>query len=400
MNFKIMPKSAFPDWVDRLIEQYRVVGPKRKHGQYVFDELGSVDGLEMDYPTSVLPPKKYLMPQKEVLFNYRLDGSRIETAVTPEPTVILGVHTCDIHALKLFDHIFSQGFTDQHYRAHRDSVILVSIECLQMCGPHAYCRDMGTASATDGFDLHMIDLGDVYAFGVGTEKGAALFSGFRQVFAAMEPDMAQMNETLARKWDVFPYRLDFDAQEMPELLQTSFNSTLWDELGQKCLACGSCTQVCPTCYCFDVSDEVDLQMEQGQRIRRWDSCQIHEFAMVAGGHNFRERLAARQRHRFMRKGKYPVDAYGMMACVGCGRCASACLAGITPIKVLNELCARQHCTDLEPVEQAAEEAPVPVAKEAIPAVPTTNERKRSAGFQPAGEQDARATFTQEEVVLV
>jgi Fe-S oxidoreductase len=107
-----------------------------------------------------------------------------------------------------------------------------------------------------------------------------------------------------------------------------------------------------------VSDEVDLQMEQGQRVRRWDSCQIHEFAMVAGGHNFRERLAARQRHRFMRKGKYQMDAYGMMGCVGCGRCASACLAGITPIKVLNELCARKHCTDLEPVEQAAEEAPV------------------------------------------
>ena len=108
MNYKIMPKSAFPDWVDRLIGQYRVVGPKRKHGQYVFDELNHVDGLEMDYPTSVLPPKKYLVPQKEVLLNYQLDGSHLEIASTPEPTVILGVHTCDIHALKLFDHIFSQ----------------------------------------------------------------------------------------------------------------------------------------------------------------------------------------------------------------------------------------------------------------------------------------------------
>jgi ferredoxin len=86
-------------------------------------------------------------------------------------------------------------------------------------------------------------------------------------------------------------------------------------------------------------------MEEGQRIRRWDSCQIHEFAMVAGGHNFRERLALRQRHRFMRKGKYQMDAYDMVGCVGCGRCASACLAGITPIDVFNELFARQH--DLE-----------------------------------------------------
>jgi len=347
MNFKIMPKSAFSDWVDRLIGAYRVVGPKHKHGQYVFDELGSVDGLELHYPTSVLPPKKYLVPQKEVLLNYHLDGSHLEIASKPEPTVILGIHTCDIHALKLFDTIFSQGFTDQHYQAHRDSVILVSMECLEMCGPNAYCRDMGTASATEGFDLHMIDLGDVYAFNVGTQKGADLFKGFRQAFDAMESDVVQINQVFAKKWEAFPYRLEFDVHEMPELLHESFNSELWDELGQKCLACGSCTQVCPTCYCFDVTDEVDLQMEEGQRIRRWDSCQIHEFAMVAGGHNFRERLALRQRHRFMRKGKYQMDAFDMVGCVGCGRCASACLAGITPIDVFNELFVRHNDLELE-----------------------------------------------------
>ncbi|MFN2141707.1 MAG: 4Fe-4S dicluster domain-containing protein, partial [Candidatus Promineifilaceae bacterium] len=98
--------------------------------------------------------------------------------------------------------------------------------------------------------------------------------------------------------------------------------------------------VCPTCYCFDVTDEADLALENGKRVRRWDSCQIHQFAMVAGGHNFRERLAARQRHRFMRKGKYQMDAIGMVGCVGCGRCASSCLVNITPINVLNELYAR------------------------------------------------------------
>ncbi|MCZ7668481.1 MAG: hypothetical protein M5U34_15450 [Chloroflexi bacterium] len=101
MNFKIMPKSAFPNWVDRLIGAYRVVGPKRKHGQYVFDELKDVEGLALHYPTSVLPPKKYLVPQKEVLLNYHLDGSHLEIASKPDPTVILGIHTCDIHALKL-----------------------------------------------------------------------------------------------------------------------------------------------------------------------------------------------------------------------------------------------------------------------------------------------------------
>lgn len=342
MDFKIMPKAAFPNWVARLRNDFRVVGPREKHGQYVFDAIEDTADLVLHYPNSVLPPKKFLTPQKEVLLNYRLDGSHLEMSTAPEPTIILGLHTCDIHALKLFDRIFSQGFTDQHYQTHRESVILVSIECLSPCSENSFCRDMGTASATDGFDLHMVDLGDAYAFSVGTPKGAALFKGFHQVFDAMDTDMALVNGTLQEKWEQFPYRLDFDVAEMPELLHDSFNSALWDELGQECLACGSCTQVCPTCYCFDVTDEVDLLLEEGQRVRRWDSCQIHEFAMVAGGHNFRERLAARQRHRFMRKGKYQMDAYDMVGCVGCGRCAQACLAHITPIRVMNELFVRRE----------------------------------------------------------
>ncbi len=347
MNFKIMPKTAFPGWVERLQSHHRVVGPRQKHGQYVFDVIENVADLALHYSNSVLPPKKYLVPQKEVLLNYRLDGSQLEIATEPEPTVILGVHTCDVHALKLFDRIFSQGFTDQHYQAHRESVTLVSIECLETCSANSFCRDMGTASATDGFDLHMIDLGEAYAFSVGTQKGADLFKGFHQIFDAMDSDMEVVNETLQAKWGRFPYRLDFDLQAMPELLHESINNTMWDELGQKCLACGSCTQVCPTCYCFDVTDEVDLLLEEGQRVRRWDSCQIHEFAMVAGGHNFRERLAARQRHRFMRKGKYQMDAYGMVGCVGCGRCARACLAHIAPIDVMNELYARNQAANDE-----------------------------------------------------
>lgn len=347
MKFKIMPKAAFPGWVERLKGHYQVVGPKQKHGQYMFDVIENVADLALLYPTTILPPKKYLVPQKEVLLNYHLDGGRLETAALPPPTVILGVHTCDLHALKLFDRIFSQGFTDQHYQAHRENVTLVSIECLTACSANSFCRDMGTASATDGFDLHMVDLGNAYAFTVGSDKGDDLFKGFHPVFDAMDSDLELIHETLQDKWQHFPYRLNFDVHEMPELLHASFNDTIWDELGQQCLACGSCTQVCPTCYCFDVTDEVDLLLAEGQRVRRWDSCQIHEFAMVAGGHNFRERLAARQRHRFMRKGKYQKDAYGIVGCVGCGRCARACLAHIAPAAVFNELLARRQAEAID-----------------------------------------------------
>lgn len=342
MSFKIMPKTVLPDWVNRLQRIYRVVGPAEKHGRYVFSEIADAHDLRLEYPPTVLPPKKYLVPPREVLVKYRLDGTRIEPVLETQPTVIFGVHTCDTHAIKLLDHLFDIGFEDQHYQAHREQTYLISIECLRPCSEECFCRDMGTASASDGFDLHLLDLGDAYAVNVATRKGEKLLEGFHHAFDALPSDMKRINERLGEKWQQFAYRLDFDVHEMPELLEESYSSELWDELGQICLACGMCTQVCPTCYCFDMTDEADLALEVGQRVRRWDSCQIHQFAMVAGGHNFRERLAARQRHRFMRKGKYQMDALEMVGCVGCGRCASSCLVDITPIDVFNELYRRAN----------------------------------------------------------
>ncbi|MFN2137419.1 MAG: 4Fe-4S dicluster domain-containing protein [Candidatus Promineifilaceae bacterium] len=353
MSFKIMPKAVFADWVSRLQQSYRVVGPVERHGKYVFDEVESTDELQMVYPPTVLPPKKYLVPPRETLVRYRLDGTHIAANINAQPTVILGIHTCDIHATKLLDHIFDRGFDDQHYLAHREQTYLVSIECLQTCTEESFCRDMGTASATDGFDLHFLDLGDVYAINVATRKGLRLMDGFHHAFDALPSDMARVNRRLSEKWQQFAYRLDFDVHELPELMGKSYHSNLWNELGDICLACGMCTQVCPTCYCFDVTDEADLSLTEGQRVRRWDSCQIYQFALVAGGHNFREKLATRQRHRFMRKGKYQKDAIGMVGCVGCGRCASSCLVHITPISVFNALYERAQVADTRAVEEKA-----------------------------------------------
>jgi ferredoxin len=340
MSYKIMPRAVLSDWVARLNQQYRVVGPVEKHGQFVFDEIDSIDELRLEYPPTILPPKKYLVPPREVMLQYGLDGSRIEANIASEPTVILGIHTCDLHAVKLLDHVFSQGYVDQHYEAHRSQTYLVGIECLRPCTEHSFCRDMGTAGSADGYDIHIIDLGDVYALNVSTRKGTKLLDGFHHAFDAMPSDMERINQKYSEKWKQFPYRLDFDIVEMSDLLSNCYDSDLWDELGERCLACGMCTQVCPTCYCFDVTDEADLRLEKGQRLRRWDSCQIHQFATVAGGHDFRARLSARQRHRFMRKGKYQLDGFGIVGCVGCGRCATACLVDITPIGVFNELFQR------------------------------------------------------------
>ncbi len=348
MGLKIMPKAALPQWVDHLRAQYRVVGPQKRHEQYVFGDIQNAAQLELDYPTSVLPPKKYLLPPREELFRFQKGGARIEVPLDAQPTVILGLHTCDLHAVQLLDHVNTNGWADQHYLTRREATLLVSIECLKPCMEHSFCKSMGTLTATEGFDLHLTDLGDDYAVDVGTEAGEAILRAAPGLREPMPDDYRKINQVMSEKWPRFPLRLDFDVTELPNLLSVSQQNSLWQELGDRCLACGMCTQVCPTCYCFDVNDEADLTLQNGVRVRTWDSCQIERFALVAGGHNFRASRALRQRHRFLRKGKYQTEAFGLMGCVGCGRCAAACLVHITPVDTFNELYRRLNQGD--PVE--------------------------------------------------
>ena len=337
MSFKVLPKAALPRWVERLCTGYRVVGPKPLYGQHIFGEVSSAGELELGYPTTVIPPKKYLLPQREELLAFSGGGGQVEALVEPQPTVVLGMHTCDLHAIHLLDRVFNQGYADQHYIARREKTILVSIECLQPCMSHSFCKSMGTLSVTDGFDLHLTDIGDEYAVDIGTERGARLLDDFAPAREGTAEDSRRLNRLMSEKWPRFPLRLDFDVTELPSLLSVSYENSLWQELGDRCLACGMCTNVCPTCYCFNVADEVDFTLSAGTRFRIWDSCQLDKFATVAGGHNFRASRANRQRHRFFRKGKYQTDAFGLLGCVGCGRCAQACLVHITPVDTFNEL---------------------------------------------------------------
>ncbi|HRL12341.1 MAG TPA: 4Fe-4S dicluster domain-containing protein [Aggregatilineales bacterium] len=355
IELRIMPKAALGRWVDFLLEnKFKVIGPVEKHGKYVFSEITHADMLMIDYDTTVLPPKKHLLPQREELFSFDTRNQQTYAAIEVERTVILGIHTCDMHALDLLDKVHSTGYADQHYQARRAATYLVSFECLKPCSSNAFCKSMGTLAATETYDLHFTDLGDRYAVQIGSDKGAALLEGSINIWNGNGHDARKLNKVMSEKWSRFDYKLDFDVSQLPTILAEGQQSPLWDELGERCLACGMCTKVCPTCYCFDVSDEVDLKLQKGKRVRIWDSCQIEKFAVVAGGHNFRTRRALRQRHRFMRKGKYQYEAYGLMGCVGCGRCAEACLVHITPVDTYNALYREQHP---ELVEQPAN-APV------------------------------------------
>jgi len=343
MSLRIIEKSALPAFVAGIMREYEVVGPQTKEilpngkSQFVFGPLTNPHQLRLDYDTTVLPPKKYLLPQEEVLFTFDTGSLAATPHFDTQPRVLFGVHTCDIHALALLDAVFATGQRDEHYLKRRASTLIVGIECLAPCDEHSFCKSMGTLTADKGFDLHLIDLGQRYAVEVGTAAGEALLARHAAARMADESDIELLNRVLSEKWPRFPYRLDFDGSELPNLMALSYKDPLWEELGQRCLSCAACNLVCPTCYCFNVVDQVTLDRKNGERIRKWDSCQLDEFARVATGENFRHKRSQRQRHRFFRKGKYIPEMHGELGCVGCGRCARACLVDITPVGVWNKL---------------------------------------------------------------
>ena len=159
-KLRLMPKEGFTSWINRLIQrEFKVVGPVEKYGQFVFDDIKKPEQLAIGYAATALPPKKYLLPAREVLFDFNTQTMQMKPVIESEPTVIVGLHSCDMHALDLLDDIQNTGYVDQHYQTRRQQTYLVSFDCLQPCSPQSFCKDMNTLSVPDNFDLHFVDVG-------------------------------------------------------------------------------------------------------------------------------------------------------------------------------------------------------------------------------------------------
>jgi ferredoxin len=343
MALFVLPKERVADWVRQLMAEYEVVGPVAKDGAFVFAPLEGPEALRLDYPITLQSPKAFLFPPEETLLRFRRGSPpEVEPVRDARPRVLFGVHPCDLNATWLLDLAFSQDTLDTPYMERRGRTLIVGLDCLKPCDAHSFCKSMGSLEVTGGYDLFLTDLGDAYAVEVGTDAGQALLERAEGAQPATEADIARLNLVLSEKWPRFPLRLDLDPKDLASIMELTYDSPLWEELAQKCLGCGSCNLVCPTCYCFDVQDRLGLDLRSGKRVRLWDGCMLRDFARVASGENFREHRSARLRHRFYRKGKYLLEDYGRVGCVGCGRCVRACLVKIDPVEVFNAL--KAACT--------------------------------------------------------
>ncbi len=339
---KVIKKEDFDGFVDGLIENEdrEVVGVKSKDSKYVFDKLEKAEQLELDYDVTILPPKKYFMPQRETLVEYKTgEGLDMEPVNEVVPRIIIGIHPYDLEAIKQMDKVFADSPEDSNYLEKRENSILIGVN-MQQTSECSFAGSMGTATVDDGYDLMLTDLGEKYAVEIGSSKGSALLEKVSEdVRDASPEEIDKVEKAKEEIKDEFDKELDFSPEKLPSLLAEKYdNDDFWEENAEDCYSCGTCNIVCPTCYCFDRQDFSDISLEEGERVRQWDGCMLEAFAEVAGGENFREERAERYRHRYMRKGRYLYNRFGDIACVGCGRCSSQCVPDIAdPTDIFNKL---------------------------------------------------------------
>ena len=258
------------------------------------------------------------------------DVDEIEAANGPV-TIVVGARACDIAALELVDKVLLEGeFEDPFYRARREKMIVIGADCTG-CGDSCFCNLLGAGPwPKSGFDLAVSKVGGGYLVESGSDRGKTIVEEHGELFT--EPRDGQKEARDEKRNEVVRLLEEQNggypaAEGLPEKLRASLASEVWNEISARCVECGACTNICPTCYCFLLYDQKSGE-ETGQRVMTWDSCQVSGYARMAGMGTPRPRLTDRVKHRFYHKYDYLVLSHGAIYCTGCGRCIDTCSAGI------------------------------------------------------------------------
>jgi sulfhydrogenase subunit beta (sulfur reductase) len=344
MSDKAIKKEELLNVLKTLKETHEVFVPVEEKGFYRFKALAEEDRVDFDFTNTRLSPKSLLFPQSERMFEYTLDETDEDAYVIKEspkdcpPTVIVGIRPCDARALQLVDINFNNPeFKDPWWAKRLESMTFIGLGCKEPCST-CFCTSVnGGPFNEESLDVLLFDLGKNYVVRAITEKGAQLLTLVGVSEEATSDLKKQADESKAKAEKQISSHVPTDKLRKKKAIDL-FNAPFWDDVAFACINCGTCTFLCPTCWCFDIQDEVSKK--KGDRIRNWDSCMFPLFTLHASGHNPRSEKVQRVRQRFMHKLKYYLDKYDNgVACVGCGRCVKYCPVNIDireVFKLMNE----------------------------------------------------------------
>lgn len=340
------------DWLNEIRQEARLFVPTERDGAVHFEPFDPERGCALGQkPTA--PPKRALFPQTETLLRYRYrkdpehpDSYSLEVEEPEEAgqQVVFGCRPCGAKGFRVFDPLFEEGeLADPYYRQKRERTVFITLACEEPENG-CFCHWVGGHPADrSGSDILLIPITGGYVVEPVTDRGASLLASraLQQASKEQLDEARQQEEKVSGMLDEAP-----DMQDVPDKLHSLFEDLdFWRDVSAKCISCGACTYLCPTCYCFNISDEATGL--QGKRIRTWDNCMSFLFTLEASGHNPRSTKAHRLRNRVNHKfSYYPRLHEGVFACCGCGRCIQSC-----PVNVdIREIILRaKETADEEPL---------------------------------------------------
>ena len=309
--------------------------PVRVAGQVNFAQWEEDADVALDVLKTVKSPKDAFFPQSENLYTCNKEKNKI--SITPEELqdkdfVVFGMKACDIKGVEVLDRVFLSEPVDTFYAARREHGTIVALACNEP-EESCFCKVFGIDCADPKADVATWLVGDELYWNPLTDKGNALTDAVKDLLEETDDvKVKEEQEKIRSIVNELPYMdLSLDGWD-GNALSEKFDSDVWEDIYKPCLACGTCTFVCPTCQCYDIKD---YDTGHGvQRYRCWDSCMYSDFTMMAHGNN-RTSQMQRFRQRFMHKLVYfPANNDGMYSCVGCGRCVEKCPSALNIVKVI------------------------------------------------------------------
>ncbi|OQB71984.1 MAG: Anaerobic sulfite reductase subunit A [candidate division TA06 bacterium ADurb.Bin131] len=332
MNTYFIEKKRWFDFLEGNLDNYSIIAPFSYNDALIYEPLSlmNLDRAVFGIVRPVQPLKSFFFPFKERVVPEILEQEK--------QTVIIGAANCDLSALRILDSVFlNQEYKDPNYRARRQNTTVVSIDCanpLSVC----FCDAVGLKPyPDDGFDLNLSIMENGFFVDVGSKKGENLISNKDLFRPAKDIEIEERNKIRSRvRSTIVSYNESFHlprniSEEFPE----NFASKIWEKIWQRCVQCGGCTSICPSCVCFFLEDTSNRERFIKNKI--YDSCLLPGYARMASGLSPRPLLWERYRNRFACKYSYIVSNYGRIGCTGCGRCIAGCPGKIDKRKVLRNI---------------------------------------------------------------
>jgi formate hydrogenlyase subunit 6/NADH:ubiquinone oxidoreductase subunit I len=306
----------------------RIVAPTKCGERIDLGEVKTLGEVATGHLQSTMSPKSVVFPKVERILGYQTSQGSVtvdDPVPSAPPTVVFGTRPCEARALAALDAVFNWDYRDKFFNARLEQLTVIGVGCTRK-DDACFCTSVGGGpGSAKGSDILLIPTAGGYLAEVLTPKGEAI--------KALAPDLFKAAATADRSMLV-DVPVAFDQPALTAKLPALFDSPLWAEQSLRCVGCGACAFVCPTCVCFDIQEEADPK--SGRRLRAWDSCGYHMFTLHASGHNPRETQGQRWRQRIYHKFSYYPERYGMLGCVGCGKCTRACPVDMNLREHINE----------------------------------------------------------------